>query len=348
MKKIRLLMTHGRERMIRSILCIFVASLVPCYSYLQAQNWQEKPCSAYGANCRDVVPDAHKNVPGAMSSTITIPAAEGTATAPALIAAVRARVKLIHTRLGDVTLTLRGPDGLTVTLPGIYNTRQDIDAIYNGLDNSFTYTYGDDIPALTGSVRQLDMVSWHGGTSVAGDWTLTVTDSAHLNYGALDGWSLDFYTSPPYVWITATIPDASETPFVAGQFTVTRAIVTASPLTVYLTIGGTAASGSDFEPIVLPVVIPAYQASQPITVSPNVVPTLGGSRTVIATLSTGAGYVIGGGGGPTSATVTIADGPDQLQHVPLLGPWQMALMALLLAGTGVLAARFKVRNPYSE
>jgi subtilisin-like proprotein convertase family protein len=338
--------------MIRYILCIFVASLVPCYSYIQAQNWQEKPCSAYGANCRDVVPDAHKTVPGAVSSTITIPAGAGTATAPALIAAVRARVKLIHTRLGDVTLTLRGPDGATVSLPTIYSgTRQDIDAIYNGLDNSFPETHGDDIPALTGSVRQQDIVSWHGGTSVAGDWTLTVTDSAHLNYGALDGWSLDFYTSPPYVWITATVPEATEAPYVAGEFTVTRAIVTTSPLTVFLTINGTANAGHDYESISLPVTIPAYQASQTITVSPQVFESINGSRTVIATLGTGAGYLIGGGAGPTTATVTITDGAEQdlqVQQIPLLGPWQMALMALLLAGTGVFAARLRVRNPFCE
>lgn len=335
--------------MIRSIFCIFVASLVPCCSYIQAQTWQEKPCSAYGANCRDVVPDAHRNVPGVMSSTITIPAAEGTATAPALIAAVRARVKLIHTRLGDVTMTLRGPDGATVTLPTIASgTQQDIDAIYNGLDNSFTQTYGDSIPAIIGPVRELAIVAWHGTTSVAGDWTLSVTDSAHLNYGALDGWSLDFYTSPPYVWVTATVPNATEAPFVAGEFTVTRAIVTTSPLTVYLTISGTANSGQDYQPIALPVTIPAYQASQTITVSPQVLPMLNGSRTVIATLGTGDGYTIGGGAGPTTATVYIDDGADQsVQQIPLLGPWQMVLMALLLIGTGVLA-RLRERNPFSE
>ena len=206
--------------MIRSILCLFVASLVPWCSYLQAQAWQEKPCSAYGANCRDIVPDKHRGVAGSMTSTIAIPVAEGTTTAPELIAGVRAHVRLIHTRLGDVTLTLRGPNGVTVTLPKIYSgNRQDIDALFNGMDNSFTPTVGDVIPALNGPVRQQAIVGWHGGTSVAGDWTLTATDDAHLNYGALDGWSLDFYTSPPYVWVTATIPDASEAPYVVGEFT---------------------------------------------------------------------------------------------------------------------------------
>ena len=114
---------------------------------------------------------------------------------------------------------------------------------------------------------------------------------------------------------------------------------------MFLTISGDAASGTDYEPVALPVTIPAYEASQTITVSPRVVPSYGGSRKVIATLGSGAGYMIGGSGGPTTATVTITDGPDQLAAaIPLLGPWQMALMALLLAGTGVLATRFRQGN----
>ncbi len=336
--------------MSRSTFCLFVAFLVPCCSLTQAQTWQEKPCSVYGANCRDIIPDKHKGVAGVMSSTITIPTLEGAATAPALIAGVRAHVKLIHTRLGDVSMTLRGPDGVTISLPRIYSgTRQDIDALYNGLDNSFAPTTGDVIPALNGPVRQQALVSYHGLTSVAGDWTLTVTDDAHLNYGALDGWSLDFYTSPPYVWITATVPDATEAPFVVGQFTITRAIVTTTPLTVMLQIEGTAGSGVDYDPIALPVTIPAYEASATITVSPHLFPDLRGPRTVIATLRSGDGYIIGGSGGPTSATVTITDGVQKeaasAQGIPMLGPWQMALMALLLLGTGILANRYRMRRP---
>jgi subtilisin-like proprotein convertase family protein len=337
--------------MVRPISCLFAAFLIPCFSVIQAQTWQERPCSAYGVNCRDIVPDKHRGVAGSMTSTISIPVAEGTATPPELIAGVRAHVKLIHTRLGDVALSLTGPDGIAITLPTIYDgKRQDIDAIYNGLNDGIIPTSGDIIPALTGLVQQPAFVSWHGRTSVAGDWTLAVTDNAHSDYGALDGWSLEFYTSPPYVWITASIPDASEVPLVTGEFTITRAIVTTAPLTVFLIIGGTAASGYDYESIALPVTIPAYQASQTITVSPHVFEIYKGARTVIADLQAGEGYAIGGEGGPTSATVTITDGPDKIvsAQIPLLGPWQMALLALLLAGTGILATRFRLRNPFSE
>jgi len=331
--------------MIRSTLCFLVASLIPCSSFVQAQTWLERPCSTYGANCRDIVPDQHQGVPGTISSTITISAADGAAIAPELIGAVRAHVRLIHTRLEDVTLTLTDPNGVVMSLPTIYSgTRQDIDALYNGLDDSYLTTYGDTIPALNGPVQQLALVSWHGGSSVAGNWTLTVTDSAHLDYGALDGWSLDFWTSQPFVWVTATGPNATESPLTTGEFTVTRAIVTTSPLTVYLTFGGTASSGLDYEPIVAPVTIPAYQASATITVTP--IPRTGFQRirTIVATVTPRPGYVAGdSGGGSTSAVVDLADGPKE---IPFLGPWQLLLLTALLAGAGIMAVNRRRRDMF--
>ena len=233
-----------------------------------------------------------------MTSTITIPAAAGTAVAPQVIAGVRARIKLIHTRLQDVSMSLTGPDGATFNLQSGAGMRQDIDAVYGGLVSNPVSQF-DRTPGVAGEYRILTFVSYHDRPAVTGDWTLTVNDNAHLNYGALDGWSLEFYTSEKFVTISASIPDATEGPLVPGQFMVTRSVVSTQPLTVLLSFGGTARSGEDYQPILSTVVIPAYEASQTIWVTPIVLQTLGGTRTVVATVVSGDGYVAGGGGGGT-------------------------------------------------
>jgi len=292
-----------------------------------------------------VIPDRHADTTGVTMSTITIPVSEGSAIAPEVIAQVRARVKIVHTRLSDIRATLTGPDGTTIELVGdTYGTRQDVDATYIGLvDNPITNYYS--LPGIGGEWQRLALVSYHGGMSVAGNWTLAITDNAHSDYGALDGWSLDFVTAVPYVTVTASIPDATEAPTVPGQFTVTRAVITTQPLTVNLLFEGTAANGVDYEPVLYTVIIPAYQASQTIAITPILQPQWKGSRTVIATVTSGSGYIVGTAGGSTSATVTIADGPGKHPSgIPLLGPWQMVLMALLLAGTGVMAANWRRRS----
>ncbi|RPJ59098.1 MAG: hypothetical protein EHM23_15255 [Acidobacteria bacterium] len=286
-----------------------------------------------------------------MTSTITIPALGGTAIPPEVIAQVRARVKIIHTRLGDLSVSLTGPDGAVMAFPfgPGYATRQDVDAVFGGLVNNPITNY-QTLPGIAGEIQILGFVSYHGGMSVAGNWTLTITDSRHLDYGALDGWGIEFYTSPPYVTITASIPDATEVPMVSGQLTVTRAVITTQPLTVNVNFGGTAGNGIDYQPVLYTVVIPAYQASQTITITPVLFSVIRGDRTVIATLTPGSGYVVDGAGGTTSASVTIGDGPEKQvappQQIPLFGPWEMALMALLLAGSGVIAANWRRSRPF--
>ncbi len=334
--------------MIRPILCFVTAFLIPASGLIWAQTWQLRPCSSYGSNCRDIIPDRHATSPGVLTSTITIPASEGTAVAPEVIAQVRARIKIVHTRLGDLSVSLTGPDGVTMAFPfgPGYATRQDVDAVFGGLVNNPITNY-QTLPAIAGDIQILGFVAYHGRMSVAGNWTLTVTDNRHLDYGALDGWSLEFYTSPPFVTITASIPNATEFPMVSGQLTVTRAVITTQPLTVNVSFGGTAGNGVDFQPVLYTVVIPAYQGSQTIAITPVRFLDMRGERTAIVTVTPGSGYVVDPAGGTISATVTITDGPDkQPLAIPLLGPWQMALMALLLAATGIMAANWCRRRPF--
>ncbi len=117
-----------------------------------------------------------------------------------------------------------------------------------------------------------------------------------------------------------------------------------------LSFGGTARNGEDYQPLLYTVIIPAYEASQTIWVTPILHQALLGTRTVIASVLPGAGYVAGGGGGSTTATVIITDGPVKVsasaQGIPLLGPLEMVLLALLLGATGVVAVNLRRRNPF--
>jgi hypothetical protein len=72
-------------------------------------------------------------------------------------------------------------------------------------------------------------------------------------------------------------------------------------LTVNFTVAGTAASGTDFQPVGTSVTIPAGSSSATITVTPIDAGLVGGSQTVTLALA-GGNYLAGS---PSSDTVTI-------------------------------------------
>ena len=96
----------------------------------------------------------------------------------------------------------------------------------------------------------------------------------------------------PTVSILATQPGASENGPVAGQFTLTRSGSLSSPLTVNLTVSGSAVNGSSYQLIPNQVTIPAGQHTYPIPVNPyQTSDTL--TQIVQITITVGAGYDIG-------------------------------------------------------
>lgn len=106
----------------------------------------------------------------------------------------------------------------------------------------------------------------------------------------------------PAVTITANDSTATEAGPTTGQFTVTRTGNTASALTVYFTVSGTATSGSDYTSIGTSVTIPKKSASVVKTVTPVNDTLVESNETVVVTLSSNAAYTVGS---PSSATVTI-------------------------------------------
>ena len=106
--------------------------------------------------------------------------------------------------------------------------------------------------------------------------------------------------------ITATDADAAESPLDAGTFTVglNTTNLTGSPMVINYTVGGTAVSGSDFMALAGAVSIGNGQESATITLNPiNDSEVEAGLETVIVSLASGTGYIVGA---PNNATVNIA------------------------------------------
>ena len=109
----------------------------------------------------------------------------------------------------------------------------------------------------------------------------------------------------PVVTIAATDPIAKEEGPKSGVITLTRTSDTTAPLTVALTVSGTATSGTDYVPIEPKVTFAAGSATATILVTPvdDAIPELD-ERVVVMAIADGPDYKVGS---PKSASVTILD-----------------------------------------
>jgi len=108
----------------------------------------------------------------------------------------------------------------------------------------------------------------------------------------------------PVVTVTATDPDASEDGSEPGAFTLRRSGSTSKELAVSFTVGGSAASGTDYASIGTSITIPAGSDAAVVTLRPVDDGAIEGSETVILTVAAGISYTLGT---PKAATVTIHD-----------------------------------------
>jgi subtilisin-like proprotein convertase family protein len=103
-----------------------------------------------------------------VTSTITVPAS-GT------VADLRVRVSITHTYIGDLEVSLIGPDGTTVLL---HNRT-------GGSADNIVTVY----PDLTAPAQSL---SAFAGKAIGGAWKLKVRDLAAIDVGTLNSWEIDF------------------------------------------------------------------------------------------------------------------------------------------------------------
>ncbi|MEM7380620.1 MAG: reprolysin-like metallopeptidase [Bacteroidota bacterium] len=102
---------------------------------------------------------------------------------------VRVTLDVEHSFLADLTITLTSPQGTAVTL--VANScggLRDINAVFTDSGPSFT-CQGN--PGISGTVKPLGALSSFAGESLLGDWTLTISDSAAADGGALNAFSLE-------------------------------------------------------------------------------------------------------------------------------------------------------------
>lgn len=278
---------------------------------------QSLPCStSAGTNCFAPIPDLGATPsPVVLESVINV-VASGTCVGNPLTS-VAAQVHVLHDWSEEVGIELVGPGGsevLKVAMPGSSFPVEDVDQLFAA-------------PSLTGG-------------SPTGSWRLRLTDVDHSGYGALDDWTLELACAVPpvipVVTLLVSIPIANEVPLTAGEMILTRSEVTASPLIVQLTIGGSATSGADFVPISLTATIPANQPSVTLLVVPIDDGVVELPETVVVTIAPGGTtYDVGMA---SSATVTILS-PATTAEIPTLSPLALLLLAVVLAAIGGILVR---------
>ncbi|WP_414662773.1 DUF1800 family protein [Horticoccus sp. 23ND18S-11] len=138
--------------------------------------------------------------------------------------------------------------------------------------------------------------------------------------------------NPPTVTITATKSAADESGNNPGEFTFTRSGDTALPLVVNYGVGGSAVNGYNYPPLLGTVTIPVGATSTKITLSPNPVVQSEGTDSVVLSVATGPGYLVGA---QAAATVTITHSPATL-YVASVRPTAAAVSGTAASGTATL------------
>jgi alpha-tubulin suppressor-like RCC1 family protein len=141
-----------------------------------------------------------------------------------------------------------------------------------------TATQGSDFTAIGSSITiPSGQSSVTIPVTVTNDSALETNEALTLNLAASSSYDVAepsqatvtiFDDDRPTVQITASDAMASEPGTDKGEFTLTRHGSTASPLSVSLSIGGTATKGVDYQTIANPIVIPAGSSSVKIPVLP--------------------------------------------------------------------------------
>ncbi|MGH9241241.1 MAG: Calx-beta domain-containing protein, partial [Vicinamibacterales bacterium] len=135
--------------------------------------------------------------------------------------------------------------------------------------------------------------------------TVAINPSADFDPGAQTSAAVTIASEDvkPVVTITATDPDAAESPLDAGTFVITRTANLGLAFTVSLTRGGTALSSIDYVSIPATVNFAAGQTTVTLTVTPINDATVENAEIVVLTINASTAYDIGA---QSSASVVIA------------------------------------------
>ena len=164
----------------------------------------------------------------------------------------------------------------------------DIQATFSGPSPSgaalHSNSYFSNVPGIlmpgetyNGEVFRVAMAS----AAANGDYSGTVTLIGGSDvFGTTTLASANFTVLTPQVTLVASTPTAEEYGPVSGVFTITRTGGTEIALPVNLQISGTATNGSDYNAISSPVIIPAGASSATVNITPILLNTTVGQRSV--------------------------------------------------------------------
>jgi len=117
-----------------------------------------------------------------IESTITV-TDEGT------LLDVDLQLDISHTWVGDLTAVLTSPDGQEFTLFNRIGGGGD-DFADTVFDDNASQSINDGSAPYSGTFSPEDAFAAMNGTSMTGDWVLSITDSANQDTGSLNSWSL--------------------------------------------------------------------------------------------------------------------------------------------------------------
>ncbi|MEO8459301.1 MAG: hypothetical protein ABI451_02125 [Dokdonella sp.] len=152
-------------------------------------------CSALGgSNCTARILDGPQ---AAITSTLQLPAAAATQCSAGSTVTLAVQLNIIHSWIGDLTAAVANPSASSSTLlsnlagAGVGGCQgSDVSALFQ--DGGTAAACSGLIPAVGGTVAPVSplapLASANGAPS--GQWTLTVTDTANNNEGALLDWGV--------------------------------------------------------------------------------------------------------------------------------------------------------------
>ncbi|MBG7631254.1 MAG: proprotein convertase P-domain-containing protein, partial [Bacteroidetes bacterium] len=144
-------------------------------------------CSTYNAIIPIPVP-IPDNAPVGVKSIISV-------TNNKLITNVKVIVNIAHTYVGDLTLELTSPRGVSILLSA-GNGGGGSDYTNTIFDDSASTSIADGSAPFIGTFRAQIPLSYLNNTDSQGNWTLKVVDSGEKDTGTIDSWSLDICGIP--------------------------------------------------------------------------------------------------------------------------------------------------------
>ncbi len=274
---------------------------------------QQYECAtSLGTNCEAVLADR-----STLTSTLLVQ--PGACDDAARIVDVKVHAKLVHTAVGDLTLTLVHPGGKRVDLQfraGLSSTTpsclyDDVDATWSD-DATTSVTCSFAIPAIGGTIKPFNPLAAFDGLERNGLWQLVAADAQGVSDGVLLGWGLELPCTlqVPSVQVSTGTRDAVEGDATPATIVFTRAGDLTAALTVRFELTGSAVAGLDYEAPSRSITFAAGAATATLSIVATADGLAETTESAVVTLSAGAAWAVGANAtaGVNLIDVTCGDG----------------------------------------